>query len=45
MPHSPRLANKKFWLLDPGRGHLCRIDEASGKIEKVAFHLRGLSFW
>jgi uncharacterized protein (TIGR03032 family) len=48
MPHSPRLANGKFWVLDSGRGYLCRIDEASGKIERVAFcpgFLRGLSFW
>ncbi|MGH6825772.1 TIGR03032 family protein [Methyloceanibacter sp.] len=48
MPHSPRLANGKLWVLDSGRGYLCRVDEASGKIERVAFcpgFLRGLSFW
>jgi uncharacterized protein (TIGR03032 family) len=48
MPHSPRLANGKFWVLDSGRGYLCRVDEANGEVEKVAFcpgFLRGLSFW
>jgi uncharacterized protein (TIGR03032 family) len=48
MPHSPRLANGELWVLDSGRGYLCRVDEASGKIERVAFcpgFLRGLSFW
>src|SRR5262249_25562425 len=48
MPHSPRLANGKLWVLDSGRGYLCRVDEANGKIERIAFcpgFLRGLSFW
>ncbi len=48
MPHSPRLANGSLWVLDSGRGYLCRVDAASGKIERVAFcpgFLRGLSFW
>ena len=48
MPHSPRLANGALWVLDSGRGYLCRVDEASGAIERVAFcagFLRGLSFW
>ena len=48
MPHSPRLANGKFWVLDSGRGYLCRVDEANGEVERVAFlpgFLRGLSFW
>lgn len=48
MPHSPRLANGSLWVLDSGRGNLCRVDEESGEIEKVAFcpgFLRGLSFW
>jgi uncharacterized protein (TIGR03032 family) len=48
MPHSPRLANGSLWVLDSGRGYLCRVDEASGKIERVVFcpgFLRGLSFW
>ena len=30
MPHSPRLANGALWVLDSGRGYLCRVDEASG---------------
>jgi uncharacterized protein (TIGR03032 family) len=48
MPHSPRLANGSLWVLDSGRGYLCRIDEKSGDSERVAFcpgFLRGLSFW
>jgi uncharacterized protein (TIGR03032 family) len=48
MPHSPRLANGALWVLDSGRGYLCRVDEASGAIERIAFcpgFLRGLAFW
>ena len=48
MPHSPRLANRALWVLDSGRGYLCRVDEKSGKSRQVAFvpgFLRGLSFW
>ncbi len=48
MPHSPRLANGALWVLDSGRGFLCRVDLGSGKIERVAFcagFLRGLSFF
>ena len=48
MPHSPRLASGALWVLDSGRGHLCRIDEATGVIENVTFcpgFLRGLSIW
>jgi len=48
MPHSPRLANGSLWVLDSGRGHLCRVDADSGNIEPVTFcpgFLRGLSFW
>ncbi len=48
MPHSPRLANGALWVLDSGRGELCRIDAASRRREPVAFcpgFLRGLSFW
>jgi uncharacterized protein (TIGR03032 family) len=48
MPHSPRLANGSLWVLDSGRGYLCRVDTENGKIERVAFcpgFLRGLSFW
>jgi uncharacterized protein (TIGR03032 family) len=48
MPHSPRLANGALWVLDSGRGNLCRINEETGALETVAFcpgFLRGLSFW
>jgi uncharacterized protein (TIGR03032 family) len=48
MPHSPRLANGALWVLDSGRGYLCRVDQASGAIERIAFcpgFLRGLAFW
>ena len=48
MPHSPRLANGALWVLDSGRGFLCRVDLESGEIERVAFcagFLRGLSFF
>ena len=48
MPHSPRLANGSLWVLDSGRGYLCRVDTDNGQIERVAFcpgFLRGLSFW
>jgi uncharacterized protein (TIGR03032 family) len=48
MPHSPRLANGLLWVLDSGRGYLCRVDPNNGKLEQVTFcpgFLRGLSFW
>ncbi len=48
MPHSPRLNACVLWVLDSGRGYLCRVDEKSGKTERVAFcpgFARGLSFW
>lgn len=48
MPHSPRIEGGKLWVLDSGRGNLCRVDQKSGKHEPVAFcpgFLRGLSFW
>jgi uncharacterized protein (TIGR03032 family) len=48
MPHSPRLANGSLWVLDSGRGYLCRVEPNSGKLEQVTFcpgFLRGLSFW
>jgi uncharacterized protein (TIGR03032 family) len=47
MPHSPRLWNGTLWVLDSGRGFLCRVDRKSGKIERHAFlpgFLRGLAF-
>ena len=48
MPHSPRLNAGTLWVLDSGRGYLCRVDEKSGKAERVTFcpgFARGLSFW
>jgi uncharacterized protein (TIGR03032 family) len=48
MPHSPRLAGGNLWVLDSGRGYLCRVDAANGTIDRVAFcpgFSRGLSFW
>ncbi len=48
MPHSPRLANDALWVLDSGRGNLCRVDQTTGRREPVAFcpgFMRGLSFW
>jgi uncharacterized protein (TIGR03032 family) len=47
MPHSPRVAPGALWVLDSGRGYLCRIDPSSGTSERIAFapgFLRGLSF-
>ncbi len=48
MPHSPRLNAGTLWVLDSGRGFLCRVDARSGKAEQVTFcpgFARGLSFW
>ena len=47
MPHSPRMHNGRLWLLDSGRGRLCVVDPASGKIDCVAQlpgYTRGLAF-
>jgi uncharacterized protein (TIGR03032 family) len=47
MPHSPRLKQGALWVLDSGRGHLCRVDRKTGKLENRAFlpgFLRGLAF-
>ena len=46
MPHSPRVAADGVYLLDSGRGMLCRVDPASGAKEDIAFcpgFLRGLA--
>lgn len=48
MPHSPRVANGKLWVLDSGRGYIARVDEKTGEREDVAFcpgFLRGLTIW
>ncbi|MDF1584884.1 TIGR03032 family protein [Marinimicrococcus flavescens] len=47
MPHSPRYFRDQLWVLDSGRGYLCRIDKDTGKTEDVAFcpgFSRGLAF-
>lgn len=47
MPHSPRLHNGALWVLNSGRGELCRVDEQTGKREVVTFlpgFARGLAF-
>lgn len=46
MPHSPRWANGKLWVLNAGSGHLGWVDFASKKFVPLAFFpgfLRGLS--
>lgn len=47
MPHSPRLHEGTLWVLNSGRGELCRVDEKTGKRDVVAFlpgFARGLAF-
>lgn len=47
MPHSPRLHDGKLWVLDSGRGQLCIVDIATGKLTPVASvpgYTRGLAF-
>jgi uncharacterized protein (TIGR03032 family) len=47
MPHSPRLWNGTLWVLDSGRGFLCRVDRKTGVLQQHAFlpgFLRGLGF-
>jgi uncharacterized protein (TIGR03032 family) len=36
MPHSPRVANGRLWLLDSGRGRLVTVDPKDGRVETVA---------
>lgn len=46
MPHSPRLADGNLYVLDSGRGFLCRVDPGSGERSDIAFcpgFLRGLA--
>lgn len=46
MPHSPRWANGKLWLLNAGTGHLGWVDFATRKFVPLAFFpgfLRGMS--
>ncbi len=47
MPHSPRWHDGRLWLLESGRGALCVLDPATGKVETVAElpgFTRGLTF-
>ena len=47
MPHSPRVWRGQLYVLDSGRGYLCRVDRQSGAAERIAFlpgFLRGLAF-
>lgn len=47
MPHSPRIHNEHFWLLESGRGEINRADLASGAVETIAElpgFTRGLAF-
>ena len=47
MPHSPRWHNDALWVLESGRGALCRIDVETGEKETIAElpgFTRGLSF-
>jgi uncharacterized protein (TIGR03032 family) len=48
MPHSPRVANDKLWVLNSGCGELGFVDKNSGKFEVVTFcpgFVRGLAIY
>ncbi len=48
MPHSPRLHDGQLYVLDSGRGHLCKIDRASGDktiLADLPGFARGLSIF
>lgn len=47
MPHSPRVYDRKLFVLDSGRGLLCTVDERNGQRSTVAAlpgYARGLAF-
>jgi len=47
MPHSPRIHNGHFWLLESGKGEFNRADLATGAVETIAQlpgFTRGLAF-
>lgn len=47
MPHSPRVHDGRLYVLDSGRGALCRVDRDAGAVETVAElpgYARGLAF-
>lgn len=46
MPHSPRVAQNKLWVLNSGYGEITQVDLASGKKDKIASlpgYTRGLA--
>jgi uncharacterized protein (TIGR03032 family) len=47
MPHSPRWYGGELWVLESGKGELCRVDRDAGRTETVAElpgFTRGLAF-
>ena len=47
MPHSPRIKDGQFWVLDSGNGCLGRVDRQNGQLEPVEHvpgYSRGLAF-
>lgn len=47
MPHSPRLAGGRLWVLNSGLGDISYVEPASGKVvqvERVPGYTRGLAF-
>lgn len=47
MPHSPRWHRNELWVLESGKGELCRVNPATGEVETVAElpgFTRGLAF-
>jgi uncharacterized protein (TIGR03032 family) len=47
MPHSPRWYDGQLWVLESGKGELCRVDLDAGRTETVAElpgFTRGMSF-
>jgi uncharacterized protein (TIGR03032 family) len=47
MPHSPRWYQDQLWVLESGKGALCRVDLDSGKVDTIATlpgFTRGLAF-
>ncbi|MFO0940863.1 MAG: TIGR03032 family protein [Pirellulales bacterium] len=48
MPHSPRWAHDRLWVLHSGAGMLCSVDEGTGQvqaIERFPGYVRGLDFY
>lgn len=36
MPHSPRWYDNQLWVLESGKGSLCKVDESTGNVSVVA---------